>query len=100
MIGSDLLVAPVLAAGVNTVHVYFPGKQPWYDIDTYFSRTGPGRKSVSAPLRKIPVFQRGGSIIPRKMRVRRSSSLMKNDPFTLVAALDSTVCFLPSLNSS
>uniref|UniRef100_A0A9J8ABE9 Glucosidase II alpha subunit b n=1 Tax=Cyprinus carpio carpio TaxID=630221 RepID=A0A9J8ABE9_CYPCA len=36
---------------------------------------------------KIPVFQRGGSIIPRKDRVRRSSTCMENDPYTLYVAL-------------
>lgn len=37
---------------------------------------------------QIPVYQRGGSIIPRKDRVRRASSLMREDPYTLVVALD------------
>ena len=40
---------------------------------------------------KIPVFQRGGSIVPYKFRIRRSSSQMDNDPFTLVIALDKNV---------
>ena len=44
-------------------------------------------------LAQIPVFLRGGSIIPKKMRVRRSSSLMANDPYTLVVALDNEVWF-------
>ena len=37
---------------------------------------------------QIPVFQRGGTIVSRKMRVRRSSSLMVHDPFTLIVCLD------------
>lgn len=37
---------------------------------------------------QIPVYQRGGSIIPRKDRVRRASSLMREDPYTLVVALN------------
>lgn len=44
--------------------------------------------------KKVPVYQRGGSIIPRKMRVRRASPLMKNDPYTLVVALDSQVRYV------
>jgi alpha 1,3-glucosidase len=39
-------------------------------------------------MNKIPVYQRGGSIIPRKLRIRRSSALGVHDPFTLTAALD------------
>ena len=34
------------------------------------------------------VYQRGGTIIPKKERVRRSSALMRHDPYTLVVALD------------
>lgn len=45
-------------------------------------------------LAQIPVFQRGGSIIPRKVRVRRSSECMENDPYTLYVALSSQVVFL------
>uniref|UniRef100_A0AAQ5XVT5 Glycoside hydrolase family 31 N-terminal domain-containing protein n=1 Tax=Amphiprion ocellaris TaxID=80972 RepID=A0AAQ5XVT5_AMPOC len=37
---------------------------------------------------QIPVFQRGGSIIPRKVRVRRSSTCMEHDPYTLYVALN------------
>ena len=40
---------------------------------------------------QVPVFQRGGTIVPKKMRVRRASSLMRNDPYTLVVALDPRV---------
>lgn len=31
--------------------------------------------------------KRGGSIIPRRMRVRRSSYTMRRDPYTLMVAL-------------
>lgn len=34
------------------------------------------------------VFYKGGSIIPRKDRPRRSSVVMHNDPFTFYVALD------------
>ncbi len=40
---------------------------------------------------QIPVFHRGGYIIPQKNRVRRASSLTAHDPYTLVIALDSEV---------
>lgn len=60
----------------------------WYDIDTYKKYQGGQSATVEAPLDKIPVYQRGGSIIPRKMRVRRSSALMVHDPFTLIVCLD------------
>ena len=37
---------------------------------------------------QIPVFQKGGKIVPSKNRVRRSSPLMRDDPYTLTVALD------------
>lgn len=40
---------------------------------------------------QIPVYQRGGYIVPRKERIRRSSSLTRNDPFTLIVCLDKQV---------
>ena len=44
--------------------------------------------SVPVTMESIPYFIRGGSIIPKRERVRRSSSLCRMDPYTLVVALD------------
>ena len=64
-------------------------RQLWYDFHT-LSRvdTASAAVTVPAPLEKIPVFLRGGKIIPRKMRLRRSSKLMFYDPYTLIIAYD------------
>lgn len=40
---------------------------------------------------QIPLFQRGGSIIATKQRIRRCSALMHNDPYTLTLALNPKV---------
>jgi mannosyl-oligosaccharide alpha-1,3-glucosidase len=88
LVGSDLLVSPVTSAGVTQQTMYLPGSQPWYNVYTHVSLTGPKTVTVKAPADKIPVYQRGGSIVPRKDRARRSSAAMVNDPFTLVVALD------------
>lgn len=88
MVGKALLVCPVVSAGVNTMSVYLPGDQGWYDVDTAAKLPSPQSISVSTPITKIPVYQRAGTIIPRKMRVRRSSTLMLNDPLTLYVALN------------
>jgi alpha 1,3-glucosidase len=86
--GHALLVAPVLQQGQTAVDVHFPGSGNWYDVYSGELFRGPARKNLKAPLDTIRVFQRGGTIVPRKLRVRRSSSLMLRDPFTLVVALD------------
>jgi len=90
LIGSDLLINPVTSENANSVSVYFPGDrtQRWYDVNDFTEYKGGNTETILTPLEKIPVFQRGGSIIPRKERARRSSALMVNDPYTLVIAVD------------
>jgi len=87
--GRDLLVTPVTEAGQTITTVYLPGDQPWYDYWTGTKHNSNQRISTDTPLDKISVFQRAGSIIPKKERVRRSSTQMAVDPYTLVVALDS-----------
>ncbi|EDV29833.1 uncharacterized protein TRIADDRAFT_37096 [Trichoplax adhaerens] len=89
LIGSDLLVKPITDASASSTSIYLPGNNElWYDIENYKWFTGPRSISMSVSLNKIPVFQRGGSIVPRKERIRRCSSLMYDDPYTLTVALN------------
>jgi hypothetical protein len=56
---------------------------------THLASSGKGLDlKVDAPIDYMPVFQRGGTIIPRQLRLRRSASLMETDPYTIVVALD------------
>ena len=54
----------------------------YYD---YFShavyRGGNKNVNIKAELHEIPLLLRGGSIVPTRERPRRSSPLMKYDPF-------------------
>jgi mannosyl-oligosaccharide alpha-1,3-glucosidase len=86
---TGLLVKPVTEEGAESVDIYLPDKTPYYDYQDYTLYTGPGSRRISAPLDKIPLLMRGGHIFPRRDRPRRSSGLMKYDPFTLVVSLDS-----------
>lgn len=94
LIGSDLLIKPVTSAGATSSEVKFPSSHCWYDVDTMQRIPTSGAvdsvdaKVLKSDIDKIPVYQRGGSIIPRKLRLRRSSQLMVNDPYTLYIALD------------
>lgn len=94
LIGSDLLVRPVTAAGATEAVVHFPTKDTWYDVATNLAvsqageETGVNTLIVAADIDKIPVYQRGGSIIPRKLRLRRSAYMMKTDPYSIYIALD------------
>lgn len=88
LIGDSILVRPVTEPGVNEVKVYLPGQsEVWYDMDTYQPFQADGYVNLPVDIRKTPVFVRAGSIIPLKLRVRRSSKLMHDDPFTFVVVL-------------
>ncbi|KAF7271187.1 hypothetical protein GWI33_015912 [Rhynchophorus ferrugineus] len=89
LIGNSVLVRPVSEPGVTSVEVYLPGgsNANWYDLSTFTLYHG-GSYKLSVDLDTHVAFYRGGSIIPRKDRPRRSSTIMHRDPFTLYVALD------------
>ncbi|KAF2893060.1 hypothetical protein ILUMI_13106 [Ignelater luminosus] len=90
LIGSSILAHPVTKSGATTENVFLPGgaKEIWYDIEDYRPLPGTGYLSIPVTMDKVPVYYRGGSIIPRKDRPRRASTLTHDDPFTLYVALD------------
>lgn len=90
MVGPAILVRPVMEPDVTSVSLYLPGKQSqaWYEWDTNRMYVSPGAVYVNTPLDKIPVFQRGGTIVPIRERPRRSSKLMRDDPITLYVAAE------------
>jgi alpha-glucosidase len=64
LVGSDLLVAPVVTESVKRRHVYFPAGGRW--VDWWTGRTYEGGKDadVDAPLERLPLFARAGAIVP------------------------------------
>lgn len=89
---TGLMVKPVTEQNARSVQIYIPDNEVYYD----YTNSVPGKaikdslgsvkKAVS--LGDIPMYIKGGSILPRKDRYRRSSKLMHNDPYHLVVALD------------
>ncbi len=73
---------------MNSLSLFFSFSR--YDIYTHEKISHEGVLNVRVSPDRIPIYQRGGSIIPRKDRVRRSSPLMHDDPYTLRVALDSS----------
>ncbi|MHC3454027.1 glycoside hydrolase family 31 protein [Streptomyces prasinus] len=63
LLGDSLLVAPVLVAGAARRTVRLPGGR-WYETATGRAFDGPARAVVDAPLDRVPVFARAGSVIP------------------------------------
>lgn len=65
MFGPALLVAPVYKYGARSREVYFPKGSEWYDFYTgKLVSTGGETLTVDAPYERIPLFAKGGSIIP------------------------------------
>ena len=86
---TGLLVKPVTAEGAESVDIYIADSETYYDYFDYSIVSGAGKSHTRpAPLDTIPLLMRGGNIIPRRDRPRKSSELMKWDPFTLLVALD------------
>lgn len=69
LIGRDLLVAPVVVENARSVEVYLPTGE-WFDFWTGEKFAGPRQMRVEAPLDRIPVFVRGGAIIPLQQVVQ------------------------------
>ena len=63
MIGEDLLAAPVLRSGETGRLVYLPAGT-WTDYWTGTQSAGGRMIRVDAPLETVPLFVRGGAIIP------------------------------------
>lgn len=86
---TGLLAKPVVTEDATSSEIYLSDDEKYYDYFDYTIYQGSGKKhTIPAPLEKIPLLMRGGHIIPRKDRPRRSSSLMKWDPYTLLIVLD------------
>ena len=64
MIGTDLLVAPVLRPGQTRRLVYLP-QGDWYDYWTNKKQAGGTMIEIEAPLETVPMFVRAGAIIPK-----------------------------------
>jgi len=69
MFGPAFLVAPVTERGKRIRTVYLP-KGIWYDFWTERKFIGPCNIEAAAPLSRIPLFVRGGSIIPMEPTAR------------------------------
>ncbi|KAA8491331.1 putative glucan 1,3-alpha-glucosidase [Porphyridium purpureum] len=112
MVGDALLVAPVLSENTEAHRVRLPGggggdvsknapksansnsgatASRWFDLYGDYAELSGGETHIynEVSLDRMFVFQRGGTIVPRKMRRRRSTVAMNLDPLTLVVALDS-----------
>ncbi|HEY1900796.1 MAG TPA: TIM-barrel domain-containing protein [Terracidiphilus sp.] len=64
MFGPAFLVAPITEQGSTSRQVYLPAGTDWYNYWTNERMKGGQTVTVSAPIDTIPLFVRGGSILP------------------------------------
>ncbi len=64
MFGPSFLVSPVTKAGISTRTVYLPPAKGWYDFWTGERTGGDQQIETNAPLNRIPVYVKAGSIVP------------------------------------
>jgi alpha-glucosidase len=66
LFGNDLLVSPVIASGVTSQSVYLP-KGNWYNFNSGKSYSGDASYDVPVTSDDIPIFVKGGAIIPMSL---------------------------------
>jgi alpha-glucosidase len=93
LLGSSLMITPVLTQGAVTVDGVFPGVgsgEVWYDWYNQSAVTaGPGKNiTIDAPLGHIPVYVRGASILPIQEPALTTAASRRN-PWGLLVALSS-----------
>jgi hypothetical protein len=81
LFGADILVAPVVDAGVTQREVYLPAGV-WCDFWTEACYIGPRQLTVPAPLDTLPLFVRQAAIIPLGPEMQFSGERLL-DPLTV-----------------
>lgn len=72
MFGPAFLVAPVTEPGADDRSVYLPQAVAWYEFWTGKRLSGTQTVQAAAPLERIPLFVRAGSIVPLGPRVQNA----------------------------
>jgi alpha-D-xyloside xylohydrolase len=84
LFGSAFLVAPVYQYQARTRSVYLPAGAQWYDFHTGKRLEGGRKVDAAAPLARMPLYVRAGSIVPVGPDVQYSSEKPGGDVTLLV----------------
>lgn len=92
LLGSSLMITPVLEPNSSTVNGVFPGVaagEIWYDWynQSAVSVAAHANVTIDAPLGHIPVYIRGGSVLPQQEALYTTTE-SRNSSWSLIAALD------------
>jgi alpha 1,3-glucosidase len=89
MLGPALFIVPFLAEAPHSVVIQFPADARWYSYST-LAEVSQQETILEFNSGRTAVFLRGGSIVPIKRKFQKATGFMKQDPVTLLVALDST----------
>ncbi|KAI7901599.1 alpha glucosidase [Cokeromyces recurvatus] len=91
LLGSDILISPVLYENATTVDAQFPIGiwYDWYTHEVTVNNDAVTKVTLDAPLAHIPLHIRGGSIIPAKTPKYTVGETYATD-YNLIIALDNT----------
>jgi len=87
MVGDSLLISAVMEEGKREVETYFPPGN-WFRLDDHENVYKNNMIVSAGEEEQVPTFIRGGTSFAVRDRIRRSSTLMENDPVSLIIALD------------
>lgn len=93
LLGPSILVIPVLEPGATSVNGVFPGlvrgEETWYDWYNHTAVPVPSQANttIDAPLGHIPVYVRGGSVLPLQQPALTTRDARKS-PWDILVALD------------
>ena len=82
MVGSDVLVAPVVKEGMTSREIYLPVGAEWVDWWTGEKYAGGKLPGFKAPLDRLPIFVRVGAVIPTQSVIQHTGE-MPSAPVTL-----------------
>ncbi|KFG87428.1 alpha-glucosidase [Metarhizium anisopliae] len=88
--GPSLMVAPVQEQGSTSVKIYFPN-DVFYDFHTHEQFFGIGQYATrtNQTITDIPLFVRGGQIIPMRARSTMTTTELRQQDFELLIAVGS-----------
>jgi alpha-D-xyloside xylohydrolase len=84
LFGKAFLVAPVHQSRARSRPVYLPAGAAWYDFHTGKRVDGGQTVQADAPLNRMPLYVRGGSIVPVGPEIQYSSEKAGGDVTLLV----------------
>ena len=77
MFGPAFLVAPITSQDTTSRAIYLPAGTDWYDFWTNQRYTGGQSITADAPIDKLPLFVRAGSILPLGDEIENTTQTQK-----------------------